>query len=224
MNTMTNASSNTPSGTPSNASVISSGEPAPIRVRPTTLEGGVVRLEPLDERHASDLLEETARDTFRYFRGPPPVWTLDGWKRFIREAIATPARVPFAVVERSSGRCVGSSSYCDIREADRGVEIGYTWYAERCRGTMVNPESKLLLLAHAFETLGCVRVQLKCDARNTRSAAAIAKLGAKHEGIIRSHLYMHDGHLRDTSQFSIIAAEWPAVKAGLEARLRASSR
>ncbi len=199
----------------------SSNAPAPIRVRPVTLEGAFVRLEPLGEQHASDLLEEPARDTFRFFRDPPPVWTLDGWKDFIRAAIATPARLPFAVIERSTGRCVGSSSYCDIREADHGVEIGYTWYAERCRGTRVNPESKLLLLGHAFETLRCVRVQLKCDARNTRSAAAIAKLGAKHEGIIRSHLYMHDGHLRDTSQFSIIASEWPRVKAGLEARLRA---
>lgn len=198
----------------------SSNAPAPIRVRPVTLEGTFVRLEPLGEQHAADLLEETARDTFRYFRGPPPVWTLEGMKVFIRDAIATPARLPFAVIERASGRCVGSSSYCDIREADHGVEIGYTWYAERCRGTKINPESKLLLLGHAFETLGCVRVQLKCDARNTRSAAAIAKLGAKHEGIIRSHLYMHDGHLRDTSQFSIIASEWPDVKAGLEARLR----
>lgn len=198
----------------------SSKVPPPIRVRPVTLDGAFVRLEPLGEQHAADLLEETARDTFRYFRGPPPVWTLEGWRQFIRDAIATPARVPFAVIERASGRCVGSSSYCDIREADHGVEIGYTWYAERCRGTKVNPESKLLLLGHAFETLRCVRVQLKCDARNARSAAAIAKLGAKHEGIIRGHLYMHDGHLRDTSQFSIIAAEWPAVRAGLEARVR----
>ena len=197
-----------------------SNAPAPIRVRPVTLEGASVRLEPLSEQHASDLLEETARDTFRYFRGPSPTWTLEGMKAFIRDALATPARLPFAVIERATGRCVGSSSYCDIREADHGVEIGYTWYAERCRGTRVNPESKLLLLGHAFETLRCVRVQLKCDARNIRSAAAIAKLGAKHEGIIRSHLYMHDGYLRDTSQFSIIASEWPDVKAGLEARLR----
>lgn len=175
---------------------------------------------PLAELHADALLRHTPRDAFTYFRYEDPEWTLAGMQRFIREAIATPDRVPFATVLRASGEAIGSSSYCDIRLANHGIEIGYTWIAKAHRGTRVNPESKLLMLTHAFEVLGCERVQLKCDVLNLHSHAAILKLGAKKEGVLRKQMLVRGGRMRDTAIFSIIREEWPAVKSGLEKRVR----
>jgi RimJ/RimL family protein N-acetyltransferase len=123
------------------------------------------------------------------------------------------------MVRQETGQSVGVTCYMDIRPAHRGLEIGSTWIARPYQGTRVNPESKYLLLRHAFENLGAVRVQLKTDGRNRQSQAAIAKLGAQREGVLRKHLILQDGYIRDTVMFSIIAEEWPAVKAGLETRL-----
>lgn len=191
-------------------------------VKPVTLEGRFVRLEPLSAAHAADLLESTPRDTFRYFPKPPADWTLPGFTSFIETlAGAGSERIHFAVILRENGRAVGSTSYYDIRPAHRGVEIGYTWYGAGARGTAVNPESKLLLLGHAFDTLGAERVALRTDARNAQSRAAILKLGAKEEGTFRRHLLMSDGHWRDTVYYSILRDEWPGVRAGLETRLAA---
>jgi RimJ/RimL family protein N-acetyltransferase len=137
----------------------------------------------------------------------------------MRKTLAMEGRLPFAIVLRETGQPVGSTSYFDIRPAHRGLEIGYTWYAQAYQGTHINPENKYLLLRHAFETLGAVRVQLKTDKRNLRSQHAIAKLGAKLEGTLRKHTILENGYIRDTVMFSITDDEWPEVKAGLEARL-----
>lgn len=188
-------------------------------IRPVVLEGRVVRLEPLEERHVDQLFAATPRDTFRLFTAAPLAWTREEFGAFIGRALADGTRRAFAVVERASGACVGSSSFLDIRPAHRGVEVGYTWYGAAARGTAVNPESKLLLLGHAFEVLGCERVQLKTDGRNTHSQRAIAKMGARFEGVLRRHIVMPDGFVRDTVMFSVVKAEWPEVKRGLEARL-----
>ena len=125
----------------------------------------------------------------------------------------------FAVRLRGDGKLVGSTRYMNIAAGDRRLEIGTTWYNSAVWGGKVNPECKLLLMTHAFEQLGCYRVEYRCDARNSRSRAAILKLGATEEGILRRHKRTDDDFWRDTIQFSILDSEWPKVKAGLEARL-----
>jgi len=128
--------------------------------------------------------------------------------------------VAFAIVRRSDGVAVGSTRYLEIRRLHRTLEIGWTWLARDAQRTAINTEAKFLLLSHAFEVHGAVRVQLKTDERNEQSRAAITRLGAVFEGILRNYqTRAHDGYVRNTAMFSITAAEWPAVKAGLMARL-----
>lgn len=125
----------------------------------------------------------------------------------------------FAVVDKGTNQAVGSTSYLDLRPAHRGLEIGNTWLGESARSTRVNPEMKHLMLEYAFGSLGCLRVQLKTDARNLRSQAALRKLGAVYEGTLRKHMICRDGFVRDTVMFSITDEEWPSLRAALEARL-----
>lgn len=135
-------------------------------------------------------------------------------------AQAAGTEVAYATVRRSDGRIVGSTRFIDIRRSHRGLEIGWTWIAPEAQRSAVNTEAKYLMLRHAFEVWGALRVQLKTDANNARSRAAIERLGATFEGILRKQLVRpHDGYQRDTAMFSIIESEWPAVKAGLEAKL-----
>jgi len=189
------------------------------QLQPIPLRGARIDMVPLAEVHAESLLRNTPRDAFTYFRYDDPEWTLEGIRQFIREAVAMPDRVPFATVLKSTGEAVGSSSYCEIRLPNKGIEIGFTWIAKEHRGTRVNPESKLLMFTHAFEVLGCERVQLKCDVLNLHSQAAILKLGAKKEGVLRKQMLVRGGRMRDTAIFSVTREEWPAVKAGLERRV-----
>lgn len=195
-----------------------------MQVRPVILEGRLVRLEPLAPRHAPELLEAAQDDElWRYLPIPRPR-TQEAIERWVAEAHELQARgeqLPFAVLERGSGRAIGSMRYLDIRRAHRGLEIGWSWISPRFQRTGVNRECKLLLLAHAFEALGCLRVQLKTDARNLRSQAAIERLGAVREGVLRRHMRLHDGFVRDSVLYSITDLEWPALKARLEARLSA---
>lgn len=187
---------------------------------PVTLEGRFVRLEPLAAEHAADL---------RQAGNLPALWTymaLDGsgagFDHWFSTSLASRmkgAELVFAVRHLASGRAVGSTRYMAIEPAHRRLEIGTTWYAPSAQGSAVNPEAKLLLLRHAFEVLRYHRVELKCDARNARSRAAILKLGAKYEGLFRKHMVLRDGGLRDTTWFSIIDDEWPEVRARLEKRL-----
>ncbi len=185
-------------------------------VTPVTLLGRTLRLEPLEEGHATQFLSAVDAETFRYIQDAPHEFTRAGVRAFI-QAIP-PDRTAFAVVS-AEGDFLGSSSFFDFREEHRGLEIGHTWLTERARGTHVNPEMKCLMLRHAFEVLGAIRVQLKTDLRNERSQAAMKKLGLKLEGVLRNHIIMPDGYVRDTVMFSITSQEWPSVKAGLLERL-----
>jgi N-acetyltransferase len=189
---------------------------------PSTLEGRVVRIVPLQLEHAADLAHHATPETFRYF--PAIAYARideEAMCEYIRHAWAREATKAFAVCLAQTGEAIGSSCYLDIRVPHSGLEIGMTWYGEAHRGTAVNPESKLLLLEHAFETLNYERVQLKTDGRNLVSQAAIRKLGAQYEGTLRRHMRMPDGYMRDTVMFSILRDEWPTVKAGLIARIDA---
>lgn len=189
-------------------------------VEPVVLEGRIVRLEPLEERHVSDLAEVIDLETFRWFAAVQPLGTDEaGVLDYVRAMRGLQRTLPFAVILRETGKAIGSSSYLDIRQEHGGLEIGMTWYARHQRGTAVNPECKLLLAQHAFDTLGCERVQLKTDGRNLQSQAAISKLGAKFEGVLRKHMIMMDGFVRDTVMYSITREEWPEVKAGLQRRI-----
>jgi RimJ/RimL family protein N-acetyltransferase len=148
--------------------------------------------------------------------------TAESMEAWIAEALEAQDRgleYPFTVIQTPGGRVVGSTRYMDVQAASKGVEIGWTWYAPETWGTVVNPEAKFLLLRHAFEEWGAIRVQLKTDLKNLRSQAAIKKLGAKEEGVLRRHRFRRDGTIRDSVIFSIIREEWPAVKAALEERI-----
>jgi RimJ/RimL family protein N-acetyltransferase len=194
-------------------------------VGPVTLRGRHVTLEPLDERHAPGIFEAMQdEEVCRYLAWPPPA-ALDETRAFIRDARDLMARgqcVAFAQVWSATGAAIGSTRYLDIRPKDRQLEIGSTFLGRGYWRTPANTEAKYLLLRHAFESLGCVRVALKTDGRNTRSQAAIERLGAVREGVLRKHMNVR-GFQRDTVYFSILETEWPAVKARLEARLAAGA-
>jgi RimJ/RimL family protein N-acetyltransferase len=190
---------------------------APERV---VLEGTVVRLEPIAERHRDDLLVAGAEDplTWQYMRdnlaeGP------EAWAAYLADALK-PEFVTWATVERATGLAIGSSRFGDIAPPDGRVEIGWTWIAPSRQRTAVNTEAKLLQLSYAFDELGATRVALKTDGRNERSQRAIERLGAVREGVLRRHIRMPDGFIRDTVYYSILAEEWPAVRTRLEERLQ----
>lgn len=191
--------------------------------RPVLLEGRQVRLEPLAPGHAEGLFA-ASRDAviFKYLMIPPfdSVAAVGAWIDEALRAQAAGTEVAYATVRRSDGRAVGSTRFIDIRRPHRGLEIGWTWIAPEAQRTALNTEAKYLMLRQAFEAWGALRVQLKTDANNAQSRAAILRLGAVYEGILRKQLLRaHDGYQRDTAMFSITDAEWPAVKAGLEAKL-----
>ncbi len=186
---------------------------------PVVLYGDYVRLEPLDHRHAGDLLEQARDDEiWRYMPVPRPATRAalellidKAWK-----AASEGLEIPFAIVDDKSDRAVGSTRYLDIHRPDRILEIGWTWLGTSAQRTPINTECKFLLLRHAFEDLGALRVQLKTDGRNTRSQQAIDRLGAVKEGVLRRNRLMWDGVRRDTVYYSILDDEWPAVKTRLE--------
>jgi RimJ/RimL family protein N-acetyltransferase len=186
------------------------------------LQGRFVRLEPLGPRHADDLAAELGSDdeVWRWLAEPPG--DAAGMAGFVEGALAERARgerFPFVTVELASGRAVGSSSYLDIVPRDRRIEIGWTFYARRVWRTAVNTEAKLLLLGHAFDDLGYERVALKTHHLNERSQAAITRLGATREGVLRHHMVDRYGQWRDSVYYSILSAEWPGVRDRLVAAL-----
>jgi RimJ/RimL family protein N-acetyltransferase len=190
-------------------------------VEPVTLEGRHVRIEPLAYEHA-DGVRAAASDgelwRLWYTSVPAP----DKTKEWIDIALDVRERLggmPFVVREKASGDIVGATRYFNVDATNRRLEIGHTWYAKRVQRTAVNTECKLLLLTHAFEALGCIAVEFRTSSFNFQSREAIARLGAKQDGILRSHQILPDGTLRDTVVFSIIAAEWAAVKRHLVFRL-----
>ncbi|MER6914199.1 GNAT family protein [Streptomyces sp. NPDC000594] len=186
---------------------------------PVTLTGRHIRLEPLTLSHLPDLFAAGGGDeeVWRWLGTPVPR-TEEELAAVVREVLADPGTVAFAVVSLESGRAIGWTTYLDIAPGDERLEIGWTWYGRAHWRTAVNTEAKLLLLGHAFDDLGMGRVQLKTDHLNERSQAAIARLGARREGVLRRHRQRPDGTWRDTVYFSVLAAEWPTVREGLRAR------
>ena len=193
-----------------------------MQIDPVTLEGKYIRLEPLSLAHHAGLCDIGLDDTIWRWNPRAPMRTPDDVQRYIESALqqqAKGASLPFATVERASGRAVGSTRFAEIDVDNRRVEIGYTWIAPPWQRTPVNTEAKYLMMRHAFETWGCIRVELKTDSLNERSRNAILRIGAKQEGILRNHMLTHSGRLRHSVYFSIIESEWPAVKASIEAKL-----
>ena len=190
-------------------------------VNPVLLVGVQVRLEPLAKTHLAGLAEVGLdEELWRWI--PTAVRTWEEMAAYIETALSEQehgASLPFAIVEKATGRTIGSTRYGNIDRTHHRVEIGWTWVAREWQRTAVNTEAKYLLLKHAFETLGCMRVELKTDSLNERSRAAILRIGAREEGIFRNHIITASGRIRHTVYFSIIDSEWPAVKARLEARL-----
>ncbi len=192
-------------------------------IRPVTLSGRLIRLEPLSEAHVADLAAVGLDDDiWRYmlYGDIRSVEDLRAWVLEILERQKRGSDLPFAVLDLASGRAIGATRYLHIERAHRGLEIGGTWYGRAYQGTGVNAEAKYLLLEHAFEVLGCIRVQLKTDARNLRSQRAIERLGAVKEGVLRKHMILPDGSVRDSVFYSITDDDWPAVKARLERRMQ----
>jgi RimJ/RimL family protein N-acetyltransferase len=183
------------------------------------LEGRLVVLEPLADEHEQPL-REAARD--------PELWRFGyadfsrdfaPWWREARASQEAGAAIPFATVERASGRVVGSSRFATLRPEHRGAEIGWTWVVRELWGSGVNVEAKLLMLEHGFERLGFARVEFKTEATNERSRAALAALPAQFEGVFRHHLWVRDGEWRDSAYYSVLEEEWPEVRTNLERRL-----
>lgn len=189
----------------------------------TTLTGSLVELQPFAEHHR-DALRVAAADERISTWLPAKLHEPDGFEGAFDDALDASARgleAPFATVSLVDGAIVGSTRFMELRPEHRSVEIGWTWLAPAAWRTGANVEAKLLMLAHAFETVGCIRVELKTDARNERSRAAMAALPAQFEGIHRQHRVLPDGTLRDSAWFSVLDGEWPAVRANLERRLAA---
>lgn len=194
-----------------------------MKVDPIMLEGGVVRLEPMGIGHL-DGLWEAGRDESLWRLIPTNVGSIDDMRRYVETALVDRERgvaLPFVTVERASGKVIGSTRFGNIDAANLRAEIGWTWITPAFQRTAVNTEAKLLMLTHAFETWKCIRVELKTDALNQRSRAAIKRLGATEEGIFRKHVICDTGRFRDSVYFSIIDTEWPTVKENLLGKLSA---
>lgn len=193
-----------------------------MEISPVTLEGQHVRLEPLSQAHEEALIAaasdgELWNSTVTVVPSSPA--TMNDYIQAALDGQAKDTELPFVIVRKSSGEVVGTTRFYEIVHADRRAAIGYTWIAKSAQRSAINTESKLLLLTHAFEHWRCVRVELITDVLNDQSRTAILRLGAKQEGILRSHMIMPSGRIRDSVFFSIIAEEWPEVKLRLAAKL-----
>lgn len=187
-------------------------------VSPVSLRGSIVELVPMRHEHGEGLYEAG---------NYPDIWTvtqgriasLEDSKAYIQKALEIPGALPFVIIDRVSSRIIGSTRFYDISAQNRSLEIGSTWLTPSVWRTKVNTECKYLLLKHCFETLGTIRVQLKTDLRNERSQRAIERLGASKEGVLRNHMILPDGYIRDSVYYSILDREWPDVKRRLEGYL-----
>ncbi len=195
--------------------------------RPPTLDGTLVRMEPLDERHREPLrsaLSDAA--VWRWVKidaaGEPALF--DGWFDQALANVASRSEFAFATVRRTDGAAIGSSRYLSFRPDDLGLEIGWTLVSRDAWGGGVNSEAKLLMLEHAFERLGCARVEFKTDALNDRARAALAALPSGFEGIFRKHMLMYGGRWRDSAWYAITDDEWPETSRRLRERLDAQQR
>lgn len=192
-----------------------------MNLAPVTLQGRHVRLEPLTLNHL-DALCEVGLDKELWTLIPVRAHTRDEMQTYIEAALRlqdSKSAMPFVTVDQASGRIVGSTRFMSIDVPNRHVEIGSTWIAKPWQRTAINTEAKFLMLRHAFETLGCLRVELKTDSLNEQSQRAILRIGARQEGIFRNHMICWNGRIRHTVWFSIIDSEWLEVKARLEEKL-----
>jgi N-acetyltransferase len=193
-----------------------------MEVKPVTIQGKYVRLEPMTEEHVHALAEIGMGQPFWDFMLYGNINTeeeMRGWVRNILTCAEAGTDLPFVVIHLESSRVAGATRYLNIMPKDRGLEVGGTWYGLDFQRTAVNTECKYLLLKHAFETLACIRVQLKTDLRNERSQRAIERIGALKEGVLRNHMILPDGRYRHSVFYSILDTEWPAVKRKLEEML-----
>jgi len=200
---------------------MSRSDRAPIQIAPITLSGKYVRLEPLTFAHET-ALNEAAADGELWNTDVTIIPRSDGMTAYIQFALDGMnhgTQLPFVIVQLPGNQIVGTTRFYDIFPNDRKCAIGYTWLAKSAQRSPVNTEAKLLMLTHAFETWKCVRVELITDVRNEQSRAAILRLGAKQEGILRKHIMLPSGRIRDSVVFSIVDTEWPEVKARLLKRL-----
>jgi RimJ/RimL family protein N-acetyltransferase len=193
----------------------------PLKLEPVILAGRHLRLEPLGLQHVDALVEAGA---------DPAVWTwypqsahgperMRAWVQQALDGQASGVVLPFVQIDAASGRVIGSTRFGAIEAGHRRAEIGWTWLDPAFQRTAANTESKYLMLRHAFETLGLVRVEFKTDSGNQASRRALARIGATEEGVFRNHMIVEGGRLRHSVYFSIIDSDWPAVKAGLERKL-----
>jgi RimJ/RimL family protein N-acetyltransferase len=190
-----------------------------MEVKPIVLTGDHVRLEPMTEEHIPGLAAIGVGQSFWDFMLYGNISTIEDMQNWVRDILSRAENgtdLPFVVIHLASGRVAGATRYLNIILHDRGVEIGGTWYGSEFQRTAVNTECKYLLLRHAFETLGCIRVQLKTDLRNERSQKAIERIGAVREGVLRNHMILPDGRYRHSVYYSILDSEWPEVKKRLE--------
>ena len=193
-----------------------------MEIQPIILTGKLVRLEPLSEAHIPGLAVAGKDESIWEHMLYGYVTTEERMRLWVQDLLGRQAQgtdLPFAVIHLESGQPIGATRYMDIRPNDRGLEIGGTWYALAYQRTAVNTECKYLLLKHAFETNGCIRVQFKTDLRNVRSQKAIERIGAVKEGVFRNHMVRPDGTIRHSVYYSIIDSEWLDVKALLESKL-----
>jgi RimJ/RimL family protein N-acetyltransferase len=193
-----------------------------MEVKPVVLTGRYVRLEPMTEEHVPGLAEIGVGQAFWGFMLYGNMNSVDDMHNWVLDILSRAEKemdLPFVAIHLASGRVAGATRYLNIVPKDRGLEIGGTWYGLEFQQTPVNTECKYLLLRHAFETLGCIRVQLKTDSRNVRSQKAIERIGAVREGMLRNHMILPDGRYRHSVFYSILDTEWPGVKKCMEAML-----
>ena len=194
-----------------------------MEVKPVTLVGSAVCLEPLSEAHFGGLCDVGLDASIWQYMLYGVIDTPEKMMAFIRDLLKRVERgtdLPFAVIDRQAGTAIGCTRYMDIQPQNRGLEIGGTWYGKAYQRTAANTECKTLLLTHAFENLGCIRVQFKTDSRNTASQKALERIGAVREGILRDHMIRPDGTVRSSVYYSILKNEWPVVRERLGALLK----
>jgi len=190
-----------------------------MKIEPVVLIGNTVQLEPLREEHIKGLARVGLEPKIWQFMRYSKVETEEQMGQWVRELLELQAMgtdLPFAVIQRATGKPIGCTRYLNIDIDNRAVEIGGTWYGLEYQGTLVNTECKYMLIKHAFEVLGCVRVWFKTDQRNKRSQHALEKLGVVKEGVLRNHMILLDGYIRNSVVYSLLPEEWPQVRQQLE--------
>lgn len=195
---------------------------AHMDIKPVVLTGNHVRLEPMTLAHVEPLAEIGIGHDFWDFMVYGRMESLEDMRGWVSDVLARAEKgtdLPFVAIHLASGRVAGATRYLNIVPSDRGLEVGGTWYGLEFQRTAVNTECKYLLFKHAFETLGCIRVQLKTDSRNERSQKAIERIGAVKEGVLRNHMILPDGYFRHSVYYSILDTEWEGVKKRLEEML-----